>query len=197
MALSVGTKAAAVVAFTFVVAPLVGIGLKRLTGGWDSYGGGTFAILRDAPAREGAPQSTDPAIQAAEAKSARAFRATRVDIDAGRLIADVRSVFMVRTGQDHWDILWSTRERQDGSQERSDLEARIKNDPQVQSALGTVQSLGLTGGDHVDRAIRFGAATMAAQQSVDAKFAVVRNSLVKQLDGPPLWMDEGPHAKRE
>jgi len=97
MALSVGVKAAAVLIFTGVVAPLIGLGLKRVTGGWDSYGGGAFAILRDSPARKGAPQSTDPAIQAAEvrqmleAKSAR--RADRgeptldVEAESARLLA--------------------------------------------------------------------------------------------------------------
>jgi hypothetical protein len=98
MTLSVGVKAAAVLIFTGVVAPLIGLGLKRVTGGWDSYGGGAFAILRDSPARRGAaPQSTDPAIQAAEvrqmleAKSAR--RADRgeptldVEAESERLLA--------------------------------------------------------------------------------------------------------------
>jgi hypothetical protein len=91
MALSVGTKAAAVVAFTFVVAPLVGLGLKRLTGGWDSYGGGAFAILRDSPARKGAaPQSTDPAIQAAEVRQMLAAKADRQRV-RGEPVLDVEA----------------------------------------------------------------------------------------------------------
>ena len=78
MALSVGMKAGAVLIFTGVVAPLVGLGLKRVTGGWDSYGGGAFAILRDSPARKGAaPQSTDPAIQAAEVRQMLEAKAER------------------------------------------------------------------------------------------------------------------------
>jgi hypothetical protein len=78
MALSVGVKAAAVLIFTGVVAPLVGLGLKRVTGGWDSYGGGAFGILRDQPTRKGAaPQSTDPAIQAAEVRQMLEAKAER------------------------------------------------------------------------------------------------------------------------
>jgi hypothetical protein len=98
MALSVGVKAAAVLIFTGVVAPLVGLGLKRLTGGWDSYGGGAFAILKDSPARQGAaPQSTDPAIQAAEVRQMLEAKAERhkergepsldVDAESARLLA--------------------------------------------------------------------------------------------------------------
>jgi hypothetical protein len=98
MALSVGAKAAAVLIFTGVVAPLVGLGLKRVTGGWDSYGGGAFSILRDSPARKGAaPQSTDPAIQAAEVRQMLEAKAERrkvrgepaidVEAESARLLA--------------------------------------------------------------------------------------------------------------
>jgi hypothetical protein len=98
MALSVGAKAAAVLIFTGIVAPLVGFGLKRLTGGWDSYGGGAFAILHDQPARKGAaPQSTDPAIQAAEVRQMLSAKAARqeergeptldVEAESARLLA--------------------------------------------------------------------------------------------------------------
>jgi hypothetical protein len=78
IALSVGAKAAAVLVFTGVVAPAIGLGLKRLTGGWDSYGGGVFAILRDSPARKGAAgQPVDPAIQAAEVRQMLEAKAER------------------------------------------------------------------------------------------------------------------------
>jgi hypothetical protein len=98
MTLSVSVKAAAVLIFTGVVAPLVGLGLKRLTGGWDSYGGGAFAILRDQPARKGAaPQSTDPAMQAAEVRQMLEAKAERgkvrgepeldVEAESARLLA--------------------------------------------------------------------------------------------------------------
>jgi hypothetical protein len=102
MAVSVGMKAAAVLIFTGVVAPLVGFGLKRLTGGWNSYGGGTFAILNEAPERRDTPAPVDPAIQAAEvrqmleAKSAR--RQVRgepgldVEAESARLLAAAAEV---------------------------------------------------------------------------------------------------------
>jgi len=78
MAISVGTKAAAVLVFAFVVAPAIGFGLKLLTGGWDSYGGGAFTILKEEPARgREAPGAIDPAIQAAEVRQMLEAKAAR------------------------------------------------------------------------------------------------------------------------
>src|ERR1700710_271736 len=78
MAISVGTKAVAVLVFAFVVAPAIGFGLKRLTGGWNSYGGGTFAILKEeAPRGREAPAPIDPAIQAAEVRQMLEAKAAR------------------------------------------------------------------------------------------------------------------------
>ncbi len=98
MAISVGVKAAAVLGFAFLVAPAIGFGLKRLTGGWDSYGGGTFAILKEEPARgRGAPTKVDPAIQAAEVRQMLEAKAARrrerggpeidVEAESARLLA--------------------------------------------------------------------------------------------------------------
>ncbi len=98
MAISVGIKAAALLVFAFLVAPAIGFGLKRLTGGWNSYGGGTFAILKEEPpsGRE-APPPADPAIQAAEVRQMLEAKAARrrergepeidVEAESARLLA--------------------------------------------------------------------------------------------------------------
>ena len=57
----------------------------------------------------------------------------------------------------------------------------------MKKALETMKSLGLGAEDQVQQAIRFGAATMAAQQAVDARFFEFRARYVKHLDSPPLW----------
>ncbi|MBN9622418.1 MAG: hypothetical protein J0H06_05600 [Actinobacteria bacterium] len=98
LAVTVETKAAAVLGFTGVVAPLIGLGLKRLTGGWDSYGGGAFAILNEPQRRGGgAPAPVDPAIQAAEVRQMLEAKAERrkergepaldVEAESARLLA--------------------------------------------------------------------------------------------------------------
>jgi hypothetical protein len=89
LAVTVEMKAAAVLVFTGVVAPLIGLGLKRLTGGWNSYGGGAFAILNEPQRRGGeAPAPVDPAIQAAEVRQMLAAKAARQE-ERGEPVLDV------------------------------------------------------------------------------------------------------------
>jgi len=69
LALSALQKGAALLLFTGVLAPLVGLLLKRVGGGWETMGGGPFAILNERPReRSGGAQKVDPAIQAAEVR---------------------------------------------------------------------------------------------------------------------------------
>jgi hypothetical protein len=93
----VEVTATAVLVFTGVVAPLLGFGLWKLTGGRDAYGGGAFAILRDAPRRRGPQGEVDPAIQAAEVRQMLVAKAERqkgrgepvldVEAESARLLA--------------------------------------------------------------------------------------------------------------
>ncbi len=71
LALTALQKGAAVLAFTGLAAPLIGLLLKRVGGGWETMGGGPFAILNERPQRRtaiGPAQAVDPAIQAAEVR---------------------------------------------------------------------------------------------------------------------------------
>jgi hypothetical protein len=99
-ALTALQKGAAVLVFTGIAAPLIGFLLKRVAGGWETMGGGPFAILDERP-RKGpgaSPQAVDPAVQAAEvrqmleAKSQRRQQrgesALDVEAEAERLLAD-------------------------------------------------------------------------------------------------------------
>ena len=128
----------------------------------------------------------------AERSGATGFRATRVDLNVEGRQTSVQSVFVARinTGpqaQSNWETIWSHRETADATKPRAETEARIANDPQVKQALETVKSLGLGAEDQVQQAIRFGAATMAAQQTADSHFFEFRDRHLKHLDGPPLW----------
>lgn len=70
-ALTAPQKGLVLLVFTGVVAPLIGWLLKRVSGGWETMGGGPFAILIDRPQGRGASgsaQMIDPAIQAAEVR---------------------------------------------------------------------------------------------------------------------------------
>jgi hypothetical protein len=71
LALTALQKGGAVLIFTGIAAPLIGLLLKRVAGGWETMGGGPFAILNESPPRGGpraAGQAVDPAIQAAEVR---------------------------------------------------------------------------------------------------------------------------------
>ncbi len=122
---------------------------------------------------------------------ARGFRATRVDLNLNARQATVESAFAAKMPGGGWETIWSDRETQDGSKQRAQSEELITKDPQVSAALKAVKSLGLADDDQFQQAIRFGAATMAAQKAVDARFFAFRDPLVKRLDGPPLWL-RGP-----
>lgn len=152
------------------------------------------------PVRGNAPDSDawlKPAIREAEVKKAKAFRATRVDMDAIRNRTTVQSVFIAQIAKGDWETIWSTRATEDASQERSEIEARISEDPQVKSALEALKPLGLVDDAQLKQAIRFGAATMAAQQAVDSRFVAFRDSMLKRLDGPPLSWEERRDSKAE
>jgi hypothetical protein len=100
LALTALQKGLALLIFTGVAAPLVGLLLKRVGGGWETMGGGPFAILDERPARRGAsgpPERVDPAIQAAEVRQMLEAKSERrrqrgeapldVEAEAERLLA--------------------------------------------------------------------------------------------------------------
>jgi hypothetical protein len=100
LALSALQKGIALLAFTGVAAPLIGLLLKRVSGGWETMGGGPFATLDQRPPRRGAggaPPAVDPAIQAAEVRQMLEAKSERrrqrgeapldVEAEAERLLA--------------------------------------------------------------------------------------------------------------
>ena len=101
--ISVQVEAAAALIFSGVIAPAIGIALKRWFGGWGSYGLGPFAVLGDRAARgAAAPQQPDPALLAAELREMLAAKAERqerrgettldVDAEAHRLLEASKSL---------------------------------------------------------------------------------------------------------
>jgi hypothetical protein len=99
LALSALEKGGAVLIFTGVAAPLIGLALKRIAGGWETMGGGAFAILNDPPRKRtgGGAEPVDPAIQAAEVRQMLEAKSQRrqqrgeapldVEAEAERLLA--------------------------------------------------------------------------------------------------------------
>ncbi len=67
-----------------------------------------------------------------------------------------------------------------------EAEQQLNNDPQVKAALGLISALGVSADAEIKKAIRFGAATMAAQKAVDSDLVQLRDRYLDRLDGPPM-----------
>jgi hypothetical protein len=81
LAMTAVQKGAVLLLFTGVAAPLIGLLLRRVVGGWEAYGKGPFAILAERPSRgpAGMPSApVDPAIQAAEVRQMLEAKAERL-----------------------------------------------------------------------------------------------------------------------
>jgi hypothetical protein len=99
VALSALQKGVVLLVFTGVAAPVIGLLLKRVGGGWETMGGGPFAILDERPQRRtpASAQPVDPAIQAAEVRQMLEAKSDRrrqrgeapldVEAEAERLLA--------------------------------------------------------------------------------------------------------------
>jgi hypothetical protein len=81
LAMSAAAKCASVLLFTGVAAPMIGILLWRVGGGWDSIGQGALAIDQDLPLPRyvrSPERAVDPAIQAAEVRQMLRAKAERL-----------------------------------------------------------------------------------------------------------------------
>lgn len=134
------------------------------------------------------------AIREAELAKARGFRVTRLEVDAATLRATVDTRFVARIGSGKWQTVWRASITEDGTKPRPAAEQRIEQDPQLKTVIDTLKTLGLADPKSLQQAIRFGAATMAAQQSADATFGEFRDGYTRRLDGPPLHFATGPSA---
>jgi hypothetical protein len=82
LAMSPSGKSVVVLLFTGVLAPIAGLLLRRIAGGWDSVGKGPFAIEQQLPPSRlpGRPAPpVDPAIQAAEVRQMLEAKAGRLE----------------------------------------------------------------------------------------------------------------------
>ena len=129
----------------------------------------------------------DSATRAAEEDGALGVRVTFVkqDLEGGRV--RVESRFLAHMPNGTWETIWSHEVARNVSAVRRDLVDRIAKDPQVRKAGDMIRSLGLSvNQDTFDLALRFGAATMDAQQAADGRFFEFRDRYLTHLDGPPI-----------
>ena len=113
------------------------------------------------------------------------FHATNVKVDPLGEIASVESVFMVKHADGDWRMAWNGIRDERASQQTADSIARVTKDSQIESLKNSLQAI-VGVNDAFDKAIRFGAATMTAQQNVNEQFETFVERYLRRLDGPPL-----------
>ncbi|MFO1095654.1 MAG: hypothetical protein U0992_20470 [Planctomycetaceae bacterium] len=166
-------------------------GALELLGGLMQGGGlegDLSGLLQGVLGQAGKPQQRrtwlDSASATAETEQVRGFRVTRTQQDVLSKTVTVENRFVARMPDGEWESVWINARTVDASQERKDAEARIRQDPQLGEVLKTVEGLGL--GNQMQTAIRFGAATMEAQQGADTQFFEFIDRYHQRLDGPVL-----------
>ncbi len=141
--------------------------------------------INKSPLPDGKPDWIKAAIAKTESLGVGYFHATHVKLDPFGETASVESVFMVKHDEGDWRVAWNGRRDERASQQTAASIARVTKDSQIESLKNSLQAI-VGVNDAFDRAIRFGAATMTAQQSVNDQFETFVERYLRRLDGPPL-----------
>lgn len=133
------------------------------------------------------PEQFRSAIEEAEKRDLTGFRVTRVDPQLERMRVVVQTMFVAKVpqsnaGQTEWRVVWQHDESLDASQPRPELEERIAEDERVGRIFETIRALGVGGDAQLKTALRFGAATMAAQSAADDAFFEFIRAATATLD---------------
>ncbi len=155
--------------------------------GWKSR----FAAGRSRPSGQGSSQSNadtwyQSVISQVETAGRNEFRITRLDQDPTGSAATVETALVARLAPAKWQIVWSNVQTIRVDEISVEAEKQLPKNPQVKSVLSMLSSLGVAAETEVKKAIRFGAATQAAQKLADRNYAEFRDTFVQRLDGPPL-----------
>jgi len=129
----------------------------------------------------------EPATREAEREGALGVRVTRIRQDILRGRATVESRFLGRMPDGTWETVWLHAETRDTSKVQQERIHRIQQDPQVRQVQQVIQTLGLNVDTNAfQTALRFGAATMEAQEAANGRFYEFRDTYLERLDRPPL-----------
>ncbi len=153
-------------------------------------------LLGERPAKNGRnnaakTESLAKAIQTAESEKRNGFRVTRLELASDFQQASVTTQFVAQLADGSWRTIFQHTEREDAKQARPEIEKRIQDDPQVKKVLDLTRQLGVAGDGQIQQAIRFGAATMSAQQTCDREFTAFRDVYLPSLVKPILSIGRG------
>lgn len=153
-------------------------------------------LLGERPAKNGQnnaakAESLAKAIQTAESEKRNSFRVTRLEMLGDFQQTNVTTQFVARLADGSWRTIFQHTERADAKQARPEIEKRIQDDPQVKKVLDLTRQLGVAADGQIQQAIRFGAATMTAQQTCDREFSAFRDLYLTSLAKPTLSIGRG------
>ncbi|HUG20438.1 MAG TPA: hypothetical protein VMM56_15735 [Planctomycetaceae bacterium] len=135
-------------------------------------------------------QKADSIVEAtktADDKNVFAVVITRLDQSLAEKRVSVEKLLLAKMPGGEWERVWSIVTTVDASKPRKAIEDELANHEQIKPIRDAVKALGLPGGDeNLTIAIRFGAATMEAQEKSGEAFEAFVKRYVEELDRPPL-----------
>ncbi len=102
----------------------------------------------------------------------------------------VTSHFFAQEAPGKWFLVAEFRAASNANSQPAERIARLKEDPQIKSLLGTLDGLGISAGDRLDQALRHGAATGQALEKATSQFYTFLGPQIRALDGPPVPVQE-------
>lgn len=170
-----------------------GLGLDQILGklGPGILNGALGELLGEAgQGRQDNQRAAVEAAKVADQKKIRQFRLTRVQPDLVRRLVVVEDTLHAKLPGPNglaWKQIHREEIQADAAIARPQTEARIQQDPRAGPMLAQLRQVGL--GEKLDEAVRFGAATLEAQQQAEAGFQAALKRYTARVDGPPIrWL---------
>lgn len=98
----------------------------------------------------------------------------------------VETSFLAKESEGNWFIALEFKSSADANQQPAERIDRIKDDPQIQSVINTLKTLGLDASDRLEQALRHGAATEFAMNQATGQFFTLLSKHINRLDRPDL-----------
>lgn len=157
-------------------------------------GNGPLGQLGDARTKRKQARSREwwhDVVSEAETDGFRGVLITRLfqDIQSPKLRVEL--TFLGRMSPRNWKPIFATTIEQQIADQDPEAVDELRNSPQVQEALQTLQRLGVqTDQARMVLALQHGAATQKAMQLADQRFLSFQERYLSRLDGPPLVLPE-------
>jgi hypothetical protein len=135
-------------------------------------------------------QETEPIAEATKTADENQYSSVvimQLDQDLEQKWVSVETMLLAKMPGGDWQRVWSHVEKIDAGKRRQAIEDALADHEQVQQIRDAVQALGLPVAENqLTTAIRFGAATMEAQQNSRQALDAFVKRYVDELDEPPL-----------